>query len=204
MPRSNLNLDGFFPFPSPPFSFVVQTLTALPSQINAGTTVEYVRTVSDYPATAGWSFELIIQGAKKAVIAATAVGADFKVTITATVTGTLTPGIYKFIERVTKGAEIHDLALPEVIEVFPDFKAATEGTLEEIAQKNLAAIRAALAGRIPADMENFSIAGRIVAKTPQRELLQMEATWAARVKALKNKGRFDTPVRAVISGSLRP
>lgn len=181
----------------------VGTLAALPSKIAAGTTVEYVKTVVDYPAPT-WSLKLILQGASKLVKAAVAEGTAHKVTLDAADTAALAAGVYQAVEKVThnSGAPVLYLADPQAIEVLPDFESAAAGALQDIAEKNLTAIRAVLAGKTT-DFKSYEIAGRAVVTFTHSELIEAESYWAARVRGLTRKGRFDTPVRAIMTGSLR-
>ena len=179
--------------------------TSLPSTITAGTTIEYTRSAPDYPAPT-WTLSLLIQGASKLVIAATPSGSDHLVTISAAESGTLAAGVYKYYEQVTDGTIVKNLTeLPQSLEVLPDFLAAAAGDLQDVAEKNLLAIRAVMSGKYSDDLKSYEIGGRAIVTFTHAELIQAESYWASRVNALKpgRAGRFDTNVRAQITGSLR-
>ena len=62
---------------------MAQELSALPESFAAGTTVNYRKRFSDYPASAGWTLKLHLAGASVMAKTAAADGDDFVVTIAA-------------------------------------------------------------------------------------------------------------------------
>lgn len=78
-------------------------LSALPPRFDAGTTVTYTVSHSNYPANDGWTLKLHVAGIHKD---ATASGAAFLVTLAATDTEFVANGTYSWAEIVTKGTDI--------------------------------------------------------------------------------------------------
>jgi hypothetical protein len=179
--------------------------TCLPSKFAAGTTVEYTRTTSDYPADQGWTLTLMIRGAAILDKLAVAVGADHKVTLTATDTSALTEGVYQYVEQVTHVTlGTFNLADPQAVEVTPNFATAEAGDLLDIAVKTLKIIRDILSGKID-DLKRYEIGGRSAELFTHDELIRAEDYWRRRVDSLKpgQRGKIDSGVRAVITGGLR-
>lgn len=177
----------------------VETLTALPEKLTAGTTVKLSITLSSYPADDGWALTLYLAGAKLASWTGAPIGKSFAFTLDAATTGTLTPGVYRWELRPSKAGEVY---APEFgsIEVLRNIASALAGDFQSHDERTLAVIEAALEGRLTADLESYQIHGRSVVKIPVLELAKLRAEYAARVE-LKRGGKLGPTVRMSFTGA---
>ena len=180
---------------------MAQELANLPDQFAAGTTVCYRRRLVDYPASAGWTLRLHLAGASVLAKTAVADGDDFVVTIAAADTaGGFAPGFYKWVERVSNtGGEVYEVATGSVT-VLPNLAEATEGSEQEWIERAVVALRAHIEGRLPAGMESYQIAGRVVAKMPVKEAVGLLTNLESRLASLKNPGFVTRPVLVSFTG----
>lgn len=179
---------------------MAQELSALPESFAAGTTVKYRRRFIDHPADAGWTLTLHLAGASVLAKTAAADGDDFVVTIAAADTaGAFTPGLYKWVERVSKDGEVYEVAAGTVT-VLPNLAEATEGSEQEWVERAIAALKAHIEGRLPAGMESYQIAGRAVSKIPVKEAVALLATFESRLARLKSPDFVTRPVLVSFTG----
>ena len=157
-------------------------LDSLPSEFAAGTTVSFTRTLADYPASDAWAFTLYIVAADVVSKLATADGDAHAVTLAATETKGIAPGVYRYVERVSKAGEVFEVG-SGFVTVQPDPLEASADDYKSADEKLLEAIDAVLAGRISADVEAYSIEGRALTRIPFRDLARIRATLAAKVRA---------------------
>ena len=169
-------------------------LTQLPDSFSAGTTVSYRKSFADYPASGGWTLTLYLAGASVADIVAVADGDDFVVTITPTdTTGGFSSGHYKWVERVSKSGEVYDVATG-VVTIEPDLATAIDGGEQSWLETSVDALKAHIAGRLPAGMEAYAIAGRQVSKIPVREAIVLLTDLEARLASLASPDTVSRPV----------
>jgi hypothetical protein len=158
------------------------TPTTVPSRFVAGDTVKFDRSFPDYPASAGWAYNVYFNGAQKLGKAATTTGDTFNVVLTATDTATFTtPGVVRYQERVSKAGEVHLVGEGSTV-VALDFTAAAAGAALTFEERTLAVIEAALAGRLTKDEETYQIAGRAVSRIPFETLNKLRTQFAAAVR----------------------
>lgn len=190
----------------------MQTLTQIPDQIEAGTSVEYTRSYTDFPANGGWTLKLHLKGAGAVDKDAVAVGKDFKVTLTALETAGLVAGDYEWRERVTDGTQVLTAAEGR-LEILPDIGAAAAGAIQSWEEKALAMVEKVIAyksgagvtsGRLSADILEYEIAGRRVVKHDLLELLRIRDSLKSRIRARLHPGQLEVPVRVYYSGGMRP
>jgi hypothetical protein len=168
----------------------------VPRVIVAGTTVKFTRQLADFPPGAGWTYTIYFNGANNVFNKAGVAQADgsFLVTIASADTASLTPGAYRYAERVTNGSEVYDMVGDElVVQIEPNLATAPAGSFLTHAEKTLSVIEAALSGRLTADLESYQIAGRQVTKIPIKELRELRGWYAAEVARAQNPGTLGTP-----------
>ncbi len=170
-------------------------LNYLPEAFPAGTTVVYRRRFTDYPADAGWTLKLHLAGASVLTVTAAADGTDFLMTIAASDTaGAFTPGLYKWVERVSNVAgEVYEVAAG-VITISSNLAEATDGSEQEWVERAIVALKAHIDGRLSAGMESYQIAGRAVSKIPLKEAVALLSTFESRLGRLKNPDFVTRPV----------
>jgi hypothetical protein len=173
----------------------VTDLFVIPDRIAAGTTVKYSRTFADFPASAGWAMKVWLAGAIASGVDAVVDGDGFDVTLTATFTATLTPGNYRWVERVTKASEIYDAASGTLV-VTPNLATATSGSVLSYEEKTLAVIESALTGSLTKGMESYQIDGIAVVKLDAEKLEKLRIKYQNAVNRMKNGGRLGRIHRA--------
>lgn len=171
------------------------TITMMPQQFAAGTTVKYSRGFADYTPGDGWTLAVHLAGASiiTATVAADVSGSTWNVTLTAAVTGVLKAGVYQWRELVTKSSETY-VAASGAVTVLPNIATAVAGDFQTFAERMLAAIEAVLVGRIPADVESYQIAGRSLTRIPVMELQELRARYQGEVAAQRKPGTFGTTI----------
>jgi hypothetical protein len=175
-------------------------LTALPSAFFAGTTVKLTRMGGLYPANAGWTRKLYLAGVSVLNLAGVAAGADFTFTISAVASGDLKPGTYQWREIGSKAGESY-VVDSGTVTVLANIAAAGAGDMQSWEEATLVVVEAVLAGRITADVQAYTIAGRAVTKIPMAELLELRSTLKRTVQAQKNPGKMGPQVRVAFTGT---
>jgi len=182
------------------------TLTALPDSFPAGTTVKYTRTVSDYPASGGWTLKLMLAGPATLSVTAAASGADHVVTVTAAQSAALAAGVYRWAEEVSKDAEVYRVA-DGTVTVNPNMNTAQPGDLQSQDEKLLAAVNAMIAvrtgasGSAPKDIEAYSIDGVTITKVPLEQLYRLRTSLGIAVARAKRGGGFGRQHRVAFTGA---
>jgi len=137
------------------------TATTEPSRVTAGDTVTWLKSLSDYLATASWVLSYtFINGTSKITATATASGADHLVSIAAATTAGWADGTYTWQAVVTKGAERYTVGQGVLI-VAPNLAAATTFDTRSSARKALEAVNTLLETYgTKAYMQGYEINGR--------------------------------------------
>jgi hypothetical protein len=134
-----------------------------PTTFRAGDTVQWTKTLADYPATL-WDLSYVLNGAEgvKKDIVVTDSGNSFACKLPATKTKDYTAGMYQLISSVTDGTDRYSLE-PIIVTVLPDKAAATTGTdARSQYQQELDAINAALLDYASNPAEEVTVNGRMV------------------------------------------
>jgi len=168
---------------------VMQTLYEIPKKFSAGTTVAYYRSPADYPVTEGWTLTVHLAGPSRLDVRATQENGFHKFTLSAANTDTLEPGTYRWLERAEKSGAVYDVASGKLT-VELNLAKAQEGDAQSENERLLALVRLKLRGRFTSDMETYTVSGpsgtRSIARTPLRELRQIEQSLAALVAQEQN------------------
>ena len=137
------------------------TATTEPSRVTAGDTVTWLKTLTDYPATAGWALAYtLINTASKITIAASASGPDHLVSVAAATTANWAAGTYTWVATVTKAAERYTIG-QGAITIAPNIAAATTLDIRSSARKALDAVNLALESYgSQAYLQSYESAGR--------------------------------------------
>lgn len=168
--------------------------TSEPNAIVAGDSLQWDRTdlSADYP-SATWTLRYTLTGAANVNFDAS-VGADgrFEVRETGLTTAALPAGGYRL--------RAHVLAGDERFTTFPDGSpicdrpVTVEANPETVApggthaERMLVLIEAALEGRIPDGMENYTLDGVTIGKIPVEQLQALRAKYAAEVQTQRSGG----------------
>jgi hypothetical protein len=174
--------------------------TCVPVSFVAGTTVQYERTFSDYPADV-WTYTLHLVGVDVLDKDGVADGLNFVVELTAEETAELGPGSYKYVEQVVHGdGRVFEVGRGQ-LEVLSDIAAVVAGgDYRTHARKTLDAIEAVLENRATVDQQQFQIAGRMLTRFPVMDLLILRDRYRTEVRDEEaaervNKGLGTNPRR---------
>lgn len=179
-------------------------LTSLPSELRAGTTLEYTRTLPDFPASL-WTMELVLRGVSMLSKIATEIGDSFVIEITPEESRDLLPGNYQAMELVTeKATQKRYEASIGWVNVLRDLHAAGAGEAQTWEEKTLVIIEAVLQGRATSDMQAYTIGNRSVTKIPVVELIQWRERLRAAVRAQRGGSQTIGEVQVQFKTSLRP
>lgn len=148
------------------------TASAEPQLIVAGDTVNWTRTLADYPAPTWVLTYTLINGTDKETVTAVASGTDHQVAVSASTTAGWSAGIYSWTASVVNGSERFTVD-SGTIEVKPDLAAATNYDTRSHIKKTLDAIEAVIEQRASKDQESYTINGRSLSRTPLEDLLKM-------------------------------
>lgn len=135
--------------------------TTEPTSLTAGDTVAWLKTLDDYPASAGWILAYtLINSTTKITITASASGDDHAVSVAASTSAGYAAGTYAWVAAVTKGSERYTVGSGTVV-VNPNLAAASTYDTRSAARKALDAADLALATYgAKAYLQAYEIAGR--------------------------------------------
>jgi hypothetical protein len=143
--------------------------TAEPTIVNAGDTVRWQRTLSQYPASAGWVLTYtLLNAAAKITITATASNDAHLVGVDAATTATWSAGQYAWRSQVARTGEVFTVGEGS-IRVAPSFGAATLETRSPACQA-YDSVMAYLYDPSNLQAAKYSIAGRSLDRYPIEEL----------------------------------
>jgi hypothetical protein len=179
----------------------------VPVRFAAGTTVKFHRSFDDFLASEGWTYKFHANGPTTRLDVAATTNADgqsFDIVIPADVSSLTTPtiaslpaGRYQWAERLTN-TNTHEVVDPNLdslqLVVEADVSTASAGAFISHIERSLPIIEAAIEGRLTADIETYTLAGRMVSKIPIKELLVLRGHYRAKLFQLKNPGRLGSPV----------
>lgn len=157
--------------------------TTEPHEILAGDTLQWKKSLSDYPASGGWTLKYrLINASGKIDITAAADGIDHLITVTAATSAAYTAGTYTWTSYVEKGSgaslERYTLSTGTII-VKPSLATQTTGyDTRSHVKKVLDALESLLEGKASRDAQQITIAGQSITKMPPEELLQWRDYYA--------------------------
>lgn len=173
--------------------------TCEPSQIVAGDTVQWTKSLCDYTPGDGWTLKYRLVGGNvtSTVTADTSTypGLYF-LTFAATVTAAVvTETPMRLIGWVESGSERHTV-YDAVVGVLPNAAVATPANLLTHAERTLAVIEAAIEGNTSSAIQSYSIGGRSVSKYSPADLMRLRGQYAYEVKLQRNGGAVLTATMA--------
>lgn len=164
-------------------------LTSLPATITAGDRVDLLLTVSDYPATAGWSLTLAVAGPSVDTWTSTASGAAHALTLPVADTALLAAGTYRWSLKATKAGGYATTVATGVLAVTADLTQAAAGEQASWAETTLAVVEAVIANTATSEMKMYMIGGRQVMSLSLGELMTLRAQLRADVARERSGGR---------------
>jgi hypothetical protein len=149
--------------------------------LTAGTTLDFLTEVTEWPATDGWTLTYYLRGVTSVDLEATAEGADYRVSVAASVTALWGAGTYAWEARVELAGVVNKVA-SGTLTVLADLTAVAAGyDGRSYAKKGLDICNALLAGFT--DVEEYAIAGRSLRRMNRLELLEARSQLMAEVAA---------------------
>lgn len=163
-----------------------------PSEIRAGDTLNWIKSLGDYPASDGWSLSYrLINAGNKYDISSTASNNDHLISVAAAVTASYAPGEYDLIGWVAKSGERY--SIPELkVNVLPDLAVATAGyDTRSTAKKTLDLLDAALLEYgAQAWVQSYQISGRTMSFRSQSEFMAFRSRLRLDVNTEENADRL--------------
>lgn len=160
-----------------------------PSEIIAGDSVSWSRTLSAYPADAGWAvnYRAAPMNGAGAVLSIDAAGSGtlWSVNLAAASTALFAAGDYFFSGTASLGADRYTF-LTTALRIRPD---PTSAVVATHASRTLALIEAAIENRLPRALVETSIDGQLIARTPLPQLLTLRDRYRAMVLAEQTAAR---------------
>ncbi len=151
-----------------------------PVEIVVGESLEWTKSLNDYPASA-WTLTYYFRGAGKGFnSAATAEGDDFHVAVDESVTAEMSVGAYSWEAWVTDGSD-HFMIERGETKVMQNLKTmAVTSTFDNRSQvkKILDAIDTLIAGRVPQDVHQYVIGNRQLQHIPVEQLIKLREAYA--------------------------
>ena len=152
----------------------------VPTEWTAGDTIIWDVKIPDYPADEGWALSYYLKNATSNIgaINASADGADYTVTVTATASASYTIGDYHYQAFVTKGSERFTVDSGKIT-INKNFADSGNYDDRSHAKVVLEAVEAVIEGRASKDQESYTIAGRSLARTPIPDLMVLRDRYKA-------------------------
>lgn len=178
--------------------------TTEPSQVTAGDTWKWTKSVPDYSAADGWQLSYQLRGpamlglAWATEVTAHSNGRDFSVVVPVAKTERLLEGTYHWAAYVTKAGERFEVDFGNIT-VRINMAVAPVAGGQTHAERTLAVIEAALEGRLTGDLESYTIAGRSVTKIPVEQLWGLRSRYRAEVWRERHPGRLEVPVEVTFT-----
>lgn len=160
--------------------------TIEPQSFTAGDTVQWTKSLKDYPASAGWVVTYTaINGSAKFTATSTADGDLHAITLAAAATAAYVAGSYYFEGYVSKAGQRFTISTGWWT-VAPNITASTTLDARSHARKTLAAIQAVIEGRASIDQQEYTIGNRSLKRTPIADLLVLMSKYETLVKSEDN------------------
>jgi hypothetical protein len=137
------------------------TATTEPSRATAGDTIAWLKSLADYPASAGWILTYtLINSVGKITITTSANGDDYSVSVTAATSAGYAAGVYTWVASVAQGAERYTVGQGSIT-IAPNLASASTFDTRSTAKKALEAVNLALESYgSKAYQHSYEIAGR--------------------------------------------
>lgn len=154
------------------------------SKIYAGDTLEFTTSLSDYPASDGWTLKHRLaprSAGTELDITSTADGDDHLTSVAAATTINWATGWYTVTTYVEKATERYTIERGQT-EILAASTTLADGTDNRThARKVLDAIEAVLEGRASLDQQEYAINGRSLKRTPIGDLMRLRQLYRAEV-----------------------
>lgn len=157
----------------------------LQNTIVQGETLNYIATLAEYPASAGWSLRLIMNpraGGSVVTVNSSASGDDHLIQVAAATTTAWAAGDYGFEVWAIKAAEQYRVDSGQ-LQVLPGLMAAAAGTdTRTAAAIGLANVQAMIRGTATSGVRRYRIAGRELERYDIAQLIELESKLKSEVQ----------------------
>lgn len=174
--------------------------TTEPSSVTAGDTIAWTKTLTDYPATAGWVLKYrLINTANKIDITATASGADHLVSVAAATSTSYVSGWYDWQAYVEKAAERYTVDNGR-IQISPNLAGVSAAGFDDRSQPRrildslLSAYETAITSR--AFVQEYEIAGRRMKFNTKADWIMEIDYWKAQVASEERSAKINAGLGA--------
>lgn len=153
-----------------------------PARVTAGDTITWLKSLTDYPASAGWALAYTLVNAQgKYTVGTTASGDDHQASVSAAASALWVAGTYTWVAAVTRGAERYTVGQGSIV-IAPDLIAAASHDGRTSARKALDSVNAALETYgAKAYLQSYEISGRKQAFHSPGEFLAYRSQLVAEV-----------------------
>jgi hypothetical protein len=173
-----------------------------PTHFAAGTTVKYTRSLDDFAPSDNWGYTIYLNGLTDKFNKAATVQdpATFLIEFVPADTASLTPGPYRFAERLVNSisAETYDIRGDTLVLIIePNVASSAAGAFQTFEERTLAVLEAAISGNLSGGIQSYQIAGRAVSKYQMSELMNLRGMFRAAVWRQQHPGHLGVPYKAV-------
>lgn len=148
--------------------------TTEPAQVTAGDTIQWAKSVPDYPASQGWTLKyVLLNPVLKIQITGTANGLDHSINVLAADSAKWIAGEYQWNSYVSKATgERHSVGSGTML-IKPDFSQKEASDQRSWVKRTLDNIEAVIEQRATMDQMEYTIEGRSLKRTPIADLFVM-------------------------------
>lgn len=162
-----------------------------PSLFTAGDSIQWTKSVPDFPATAGNTLSYaLINAANKIEFDAVQSGSDYQVSLPSSTTSGYEPGEYKWQSYITDNADNRTQVGEGTIKIVPNFADLTTYDARGHVKKVLDAIEAVIEGRATKDQQEYQIANRRLWLSPIADLILLRDKYRTEYKRMLNAERI--------------
>jgi len=182
------------------------TPTTEPSQIRAGETLHFLKSLADYPASDGYSITYSFRAinGSKIDFTTTADGDAHDAEVSFSETATWLPQTYQGVGIVSNGTEKKQVWQGQLI-VLPDLSALDQGAdTRSQAKRTLDNINAVIEGRASSAILNSTVEGTTLQRIPVTDLLMLRDRYTQIVADENSKARGDNRRRRIVSKFVNP
>lgn len=171
--------------------------TCEPTELTAGDSWQWDRTLSEYLPTDGWALEYVLVGATPFPINVTngrltVSGSVYQVRVPAADTAGLAAGTYRIAAFATKGPDRFEV-LRGSVTVLANLALLADG--RTTTEKELALVDAAIAALLSSNVQTFQLNGRAVSKIDLAELKRTRAELRSQIYRQRNPGKLGPVMR---------
>jgi hypothetical protein len=164
---------------------MVEPASETPSSITAGNSASWLLSLSDYPASSGWSVTYYLINSAGAIdFSSTASGDDHLVSLSAVTTGGYDDGDYTYTAVVDDGTDRYTVETGS-ISILPDPSTQTAYDGRSQAERIVYYLKASFETNASKIVLNYTIGGRRMEGIPILERLELLRFWEARVSTEK-------------------